>query len=217
MLTNTSRIPNKPPQRTIPALSKIKRQDSISFPPVFAKTLTDPLPTVFEKPTVLVTSPTHSERFRTSSLLPLCLTPEPVAHHSTDAAQHSSSMKTSVNGGMNPPPQQLPSVSMRGLLGGSTSTRGAVGLDNLGNTCFMNATLNCVMRVRSLLEYIKGGMWTTDVKREKKTKGAITESFSALCTKVFTHDSGSVSPHEFRNAITSWARTFSNYHQHDAQ
>ena len=30
-------------------------------------------------------------------------------------------------------------------------------------------------------------------------------------------DSGSVSPHEFRQAVTSWARSFSNYHQHDAQ
>eukprot|EP00759_Apiculatamorpha_spiralis_P023380 PhF_6_TR27159/c0_g1_i1/m.39714/K11833/USP2; ubiquitin carboxyl-terminal hydrolase 2 len=95
--------------------------------------------------------------------------------------------------------------------------RGTVGLDNLGNTCFMNATLNCVMRVPQLLSELGQLNLRDQINFEKKTKGAITTSFAALCDKVFVKETGSVSPHEFRSAITSWARTFSNYHQHDAQ
>jgi len=92
-----------------------------------------------------------------------------------------------------------------------------VGLDNLGNTCFMNSTLQCVMRVSTLLDLLMSGDILQDINRSKKTRGAITDSLLRTAQKVFSMDGGSVSPHEFRQAVTSWARSFSNYHQHDAQ
>ena len=94
---------------------------------------------------------------------------------------------------------------------------GDVGLDNLGNTCFMNSTLQCVMRVSTLLDLLMSGDILQDINRSKKTRGAITDSLLRTAQKVFSMDGGSVSPHEFRQAVTSWARSFSNYHQHDAQ
>ena len=49
--------------------------------------------------------------------------------------------------------------------------RGATGLQNLGNTCFLNATIQCMANTPLLREYFLSSQYLRDIREQGTSRG----------------------------------------------
>ncbi|KAI0380898.1 hypothetical protein F5Y04DRAFT_289141 [Hypomontagnella monticulosa] len=97
---------------------------------------------------------------------------------------------------------------------------GCVGLANLGNTCYMNAALQCVRSVEELTKYFLSGEWEKELNKDNPLShnGDVAAAYAHLLKEIYKDSSpGSVSPRQFKATIGRYSTGFSGYGQQDSQ
>ncbi|CAL1543086.1 unnamed protein product [Lymnaea stagnalis] len=100
-----------------------------------------------------------------------------------------------------------------------TSKPGLCGLANLGNTCFMNSALQCMLNVSRLTDYMLSNQWEKELNKENPLgmRGEIAITYAELTREVWSGQRAYTVPRNFKVAVGRFAPQFSGYQQQDSQ
>jgi len=98
------------------------------------------------------------------------------------------------------------------------SMRGLVGLQNLGNSCYMNSGLQCLLHTQPLVSYFLADGHLADLNRENRigARGELAEALGVLFKEVWFANSARFAPWDFKRTLGKYLSQFEGYIQHDS-
>jgi len=96
---------------------------------------------------------------------------------------------------------------------------GVTGLNNLGNTCYMNAALQVVSSTRILADYFKSNCHLFELNRTNPLgmKGHIAKRYGDLVRDMWSGETRTIAPIKLRWTIGKYQASFSSFQQQDSQ
>jgi len=106
-------------------------------------------------------------------------------------------------------PPKIPAVTSKSPLppftGMGTVNIGTTGLKNLGNTCYMNAVLQCMSGTIPLSRYFLDGSYKSHVSKDNPlgSRGVLAEAFAAIVRHLWSGDYSFISPVTIKVCLSS--------------
>ena len=96
--------------------------------------------------------------------------------------------------------------------------QGLAGLQNLGNTCFMNSSIQCLSNTYALTRYFLDEMFKEELNTDNVlgTGGKLAVQFARLLNELWNEESPVVTPWSFKKVVGNFQPMFSGFAQHDS-
>ncbi|KAG7445123.1 cysteine proteinase [Guyanagaster necrorhizus] len=96
---------------------------------------------------------------------------------------------------------------------------GMSGLKNLGNTCYMNAPIQCLSATVPFARFFTDGRWKHDINKYNRlgTNGKLSGAFAKVLHDLWGQDLPYLTPMDFRKTIAQLQPQYAGTEQHDSQ
>ncbi len=104
-------------------------------------------------------------------------------------------------------------------LRGTPPAPGAVGMHNLGNSCFLNSIVQCLNHIAPLTQYFLEGDFSKEINRKNPlgSGGHVAMAYATLLREVWSGNYSALAPRLLKQTVASFAPQFRNSFQHDSQ
>lgn len=138
---------------------------------------------------------------------------------SIGAYKQSATASSRSNSGRSSPAPQGPLTRGRAQKKPRSRNLGAVGLHNLGNTCYMSSALQCVRSVEELTKYFLTETYASEINKTNPLGyyGKVAMAYGNLLKEIYDEGRSAVSPREFKATVGRCRSTFSGFGQQDSQ
>ena len=95
--------------------------------------------------------------------------------------------------------------------------KASVGLHNMGNTCYLNCSIQCLSNTPLLKTLFRKGSYQKYINYENKmgSEGRIAKQFGSLISQLWSNKSTAFRPEAFRKAVIQQQKDFDGFMQHD--